>query len=93
MLKLSRNIFFKNKLYKKKYSKNILIVKKEFLQLKKDYEESKIPLLFTFEKNYKLNYSKKLITILKNHNNIILIGMGGSILGARAIYSFLKKKN
>ena len=49
MLKLSRNIFFKNKLYKKKYSKNILIVKKEFLQLKKDYEESKIPLLSTFE--------------------------------------------
>lgn len=92
MFKLSRNIFFKNKLCKQKYSKNILKVKKEFLQLKKDYKENKIPLLSTFERNYEFSYSKKFVKTLKHFNNIILVGMGGSILGSRAIYSFLKKK-
>lgn len=93
MVRLSKNIFFKNKLIKKIYSRNILEIKKEFLKLKKNYKENKIPLLSSFEKNYKLNYSKKLIKTLKNNNNIILVGMGGSILGAKTIYSFFKKKN
>ena len=89
---LIKTILFKNNLIKKIKSKNIFKTKKEFLKLKEDYEKKKIPLLTSFEKNYKLNYSKKLVKILRKKKNIILVGMGGSILGAKALYSFLKHK-
>ena len=42
--------------------------------------------------NYKDAYTKKLILKLKKYKLINLIGMGGSILGAKAIYSFLQPK-
>jgi len=88
---LIKTILFKNNLIKKIKSKNILKTKKKFLELKKDYKKKKIPLLTSFEKNYKLGYSKKLVKSLRK-KNIILVGMGGSILGAKALYSFLKRK-
>ena len=53
-------------------------------------------ILFSMNKNYKNSFSKKLILKFKTKNNINLIGMGGSSLGAKAIYNFLKnskKKN
>jgi len=89
---LIKTILFKNNLIKKIKSKNILKTKKKFLELKKDYNKKRIPLLASFEKNYKLGYSKKLVKVLKKRKNIILVGMGGSILGAKALYSFLKQK-
>ena len=89
---LVKNILFKNNLTKIRNTTNILGAKKKFSELKKNYEENRIPLLSSFEKNYKFNYSKKLIKFFKKDENIILVGMGGSILGAKAIYSFLKKK-
>jgi glucose-6-phosphate isomerase len=79
-------------LIKKIKSKNILKTKKKFWELKKDYKEKKIALLTSFEKNYKLSYSKKLVKVLRKKKNIILVGMGGSILGAKVLYSFLKRK-
>jgi len=93
---LVKTIFFKNNLIKKIKSKNIYKTKKKFLSLIKDYKDNKIPLLASYEKNYKPNYSTKLIGILRKKKNIILVGMGGAILGAKAIYSFLRqniKKN
>ena len=89
---LIKTILFKNNLIKKIKSKNILKTKKKFLELKKDYKKKKIPLLTSFEKNYKLGYSKKLVKVLRKNKNIILVGMGGSILGAKALYSFLRRK-
>ena len=89
---LIKTILFKNNLIKKIKSKNILKTKKKFLELKEDYKKKKIPLLTSFEKNYKLGYSKKLVKVLRKNKNIILVGMGGSILGAKALYSFLKRK-
>ena len=89
---LIKTILFKNNLIKKIKSKNILKTKKKFLELKKDYKKKKIPLLTSFEKNYKLDYSKKLVKVLRKNKNIILVGMGGSILGAKALYSFLRRK-
>ncbi|MBD1156948.1 glucose-6-phosphate isomerase [Pelagibacterales bacterium SAG-MED20] len=41
---------------------------------------------------YKNNYNKKIISKFKKHTPIRIIGMGGSILGAEAIYYFLKNK-
>ena len=89
---LIKTILFKNNLIKKIKSKNIFKTKKKFWELKKDYKEKKIILLTSFEKNYKLSYSKKLVKVLRKKKNIILVGMGGSVLGAKALYSFLKKK-
>jgi len=89
---LIKTILFKNNLIKKIKSKNILKTKEKFWELKKDYKEKKIPLLASFEKNYKLSYSKKLVKVLRKKKNIILVGMGGSILGAKALYLFLKRK-
>ena len=43
-------------------------------------------------KDYKDSYGKKLILKLKKIDHITLIGMGGSILGAKSIYKFLKPK-
>ena len=42
--------------------------------------------------NYENNFSRKLIAKLKRFKDIIIIGMGGSILGSKAIYNFLNKK-
>ena len=89
---LIKTILFKNNLIKKINSKNFFKTKEKFLELKKDYKMKKIPLLTSFEKNYKFDYSKKLVRFLKKRENIILVGMGGSILGAKALYSFLKRK-
>ena len=57
---LIKTILFKNNLIKKIKTKNIFKTKKKFLELKKDYKEEKIILLTSFEKKYKLGYSKKL---------------------------------
>ena len=89
---LIKTILFKNNLIEKIKSKNILKTKKKFFELKKYYKEKKIPLLASFEKNYRLGYSKKLVKVLRKRKNIILVGMGGSILGAKALYSFFKGK-
>ena len=89
---LIKTVFFKNNLIKQIKSKDILNTNKKFLELKKDYQKNKIPLLTSFEKNYKLSYSKQLVKILRKKKNIILVGMGGSILGTKALYSFLKQK-
>jgi glucose-6-phosphate isomerase len=68
--------------------KNNKIIKKDFLNLLKNQ-----PLLFeTLKPNYKYSYSNKKISKYKKISNIRIIGMGGSILGAEAIYNFLKEK-
>ena len=64
------------------------IIKKDLLNLLR-----KQPKLFeTLKTNYKYSYSKKIISKYKKFSNIRVIGMGGSVLGAEAIYDFLKSK-
>ena len=46
----------------------------------------------SLKNDYKNSYDKKSILRLKKFDRIKLIGMGGSILGSRAIYDFLKPK-
>ena len=78
------NIIFKNFLTIKKNIK----IKKYFKNLIK----SEPKFFDTFKPNYKYSYSKKLILKYKKFSNLRIIGMGGSILAAEAIYDFLKKK-
>ena len=49
-------------------------------------------LLNSFSNNPKYNFSFKKIKKFRRFNTVVMIGMGGSILGSKAIYSFLKKK-
>ena len=80
---LTSSIKFKN--FKNIKSKKIKNFKKE-----KWFNE--IQLLESLKKNYKYSYSKNQIYKLKKAKNYRLIGMGGSTLGAEAIYQFLKHK-
>ena len=81
---LTKNINFKNFSIKS----NTLKVKKNFKILLKQ----NLKIINSFKNSYKYTYKKKLILELRKFSNIRIIGMGGSILGAEAIYEFLKDK-
>ncbi len=77
-----------NNILLKSFSRNIAenkIKKKLKLILKE-----KSQLFKSMSKDYIDNYNPKKIKNISKKNNIRLIGMGGSILGSQAIYSFLK---
>ena len=85
-----KNIKFKNFVLKKKFNKN-----KKILNIYKDIIKEKNEIILSLDKKYKDTFSKKIIKKFKKINHILVIGMGGSILGAKAIYNFLnssKKK-
>tara|TARA_B100000959_G_scaffold271341_1_gene319367 strand:+ start:82 stop:738 length:657 start_codon:yes stop_codon:yes gene_type:complete len=80
---LTSNIKFKNF--------NITKIKK-IKNFKKEKWFKRIKLLESLKINYRYNYSKNLIKKISKNKNFRLIGMGGSTLGAEAIYQFLKHK-
>ncbi len=85
---LSKNIKFKNFSKKKKN----LPDNKNFKILKKNYKNKKLKILQILSNEYKKSYNKKILNKYKNFQNYKIIGMGGSILGIKAIYQFLKHK-
>ncbi|MBA1338474.1 MAG: glucose-6-phosphate isomerase [Pelagibacterales bacterium] len=90
---LKEDAFFKNYFNNsKKYNSNFKKTKKIFNSLLIDFRNNKVPLLESCEKNYNFSFSKKTVKKFSKYQNIIVIGMGGSILGTKSIYSFLKKK-
>ena len=90
---LKKSNFFKSYfINSSKYYKNIIKTKKIFNSFLIDLENSNIPLLGSFEKDYEFNFSTKTVKKFSKFKNIVIIGMGGSILGTKSIYSFLKKK-
>ena len=91
MLKKS-SIFKSYFINSRKYYKNIIRTKKVFNSFLIDLENGNIPLLGSFEKDYEFNFSTEAVKKFSKFKNIIIIGMGGSILGTKSIYSFLKKK-
>ena len=48
--------------------------------------------LNVLDKNFKFNFLVKDFNRFKNFKKIVILGMGGSILGANSIYSFLEEK-
>ncbi len=83
-MKISKNIFyksFKRKTDNKKISKLFKHLIKENNQILKSLAD-----------NYPNKFTKKKIMSLKKFNDINLIGMGGSILGSKSIYNFLRKR-
>jgi len=84
-----KNIKFKNfDLKKKNFNK-----KKQISDIYKNLIKEKNEVILSLDKSYKNAFSKKIVKKLKKINSILLIGMGGSILGTKAIYKFLNPKN
>ena len=81
---ITKNINFKNFQIKK----NLLKVKKDLKLLLKENNT----VLKSLSNSYKNTYKVKMIQKFKNRDNIRIIGMGGSILGAESIYDFLNDK-
>ena len=89
---LKKNNFFKSYFTNsKKYKINLQKTQKIYNSLLLDIKEDKIPLLKTFEKNYELDYSKDTVKRFSKYKNIIIIGMGGSILGTKHLFLFQEK--
>jgi len=81
---ITRNILFKN--FNKKYSSSVNS-KLRFI-LSKNNE-----IINSLKSSYRYSYSKKFVDEYKKNFSILrIIGMGGSILGTKAIFSFLEKK-
>ena len=90
---LYKDNFFKNFSNKSKlFRYSLKKTKKAFKSFHDDLNNHRIPLLECYEKDYKFNFSSSIIKKFSKYQNIIVIGMGGSILGTKSIYSFFKKK-
>ena len=66
--------------------------KSELNKLKKLEWLKKFKFLLSFTKDYQYTYSKENIKKFKKFDNYKIIGMGGSVLGSKAIYEFLCHK-
>ena len=78
-----KNFSNKKKLLNKKRLANLFNFKILF---------QKYPLLKSLTNNYSYSYKKKDLKNLKKYTEFNLVGMGGSVLGAQAIYDFLEHK-
>ena len=88
-----KEIIFQNYLYNsKQYKINIKKTKKILSALIIDLKRSEIPLLDSYKENCHFDFTNQLINKYSKYKNIIIFGMGGSILGAKSIFSFFKKK-
>ena len=81
---LSRNIYFQN--FKKKINNKSIHKTLQNILINKNL------VLDSLSKNYKDSYSKKSILKFKKFQKFMIIGMGGSILGTKSIFNFLKDK-
>ena len=84
---LTKNINFNNFQYKQKNN-----IKNIFDDIKKNYFFEKEQLFLSLSDQYKYSFDLKKISKLKKFSIYRIIGMGGSALGAEAIYNFLKFK-
>jgi len=90
---LKKENFFKSYFNgSEKHNKNLHKTKKIFNSFILELKNNSIPLLQSYEQSYKYDFSLATIKKFSKYKNIIIIGMGGSILGTKSIYSFLKKK-
>jgi len=90
---LKKDNFFKSYFMNlRKYNENLKKTKKIFNSFLVDLKNNQIPLLESYEKNYAFDFSTTIVKKFSKYKNIIVIGMGGSILGTKSIYTFFKKK-
>ena len=74
---LKKDNFFKSYFIKSnKYNQNLKKTKKVFNSFLIDLESNKIPLLESYKKSYKFDFSLETIKKFSTYKNIIIIGMG-----------------
>ena len=78
-----KNKYFNNRLFRS--------FNKVFSEISKDVSNPK-KTLNVLSKNFNFSFKKKDLVRFKKYKTIAIIGMGGSILGAEAIYNFLELK-
>ena len=90
---LNKNIFFNNFFFKsKKFDQNLKKTQNFFNSFLLELKNFEIPILECYKKDYTFDFSSITVRKFSKYKNIVVIGMGGSILGAKSIYSFLKMK-
>ena len=90
---LKKNNFFKGYFTNSgKYNNNLQKTRKIFNSFVVDIKNNQIPLLESYEKNYEFDFSTTMVSKFSKYKNIIVMGMGGSILGTKSIYTFLREK-
>ena len=88
---IKKDNFFKGHFYNsKKYNKNFKKTKSVFSDFMLEVQNGDTPFLESLKKEYKLNFTPQIIKKFSKYKNIIIIGIGGSILGTKSIYSFFK---
>ncbi len=90
----SKNISFERNFPKHKFKSKKNINKKFISDSLKNVKNTplKKDTFDLFKKNFKLNLDLTELNKYRKYQRIIIIGMGGSILGAQAAYNFLNKK-
>ena len=94
-MKIKKKIYYKNFIQNNfSYNNNSKFIKKYDTIIKKiavnlDTNEDTF---HSLSKNFKYNFNFEDLKKFKSFDEVVIIGMGGSILGAEAIYYFLKKK-
>jgi glucose-6-phosphate isomerase len=94
--KNKKNFQLENNIHKNYYKKNLY--KKDKIKVDKFIKDIYFSLdnkknnFHTLSKKFILDFDKKNLKKYIKYKTVILIGMGGSVLGAHAIYSFLNHK-
>ena len=96
MKNLKKNIIYRNNiqkahLRKKTIAKHKSRVTKAINHINKNINLKKNTLHY-LSKDFKLNFINSELKKYKKFKNVLVVGMGGSILGIEAIYYFLKNK-
>ena len=93
---MNKNINLKNKINSSYFNKNLYL--KDKIKLTKFINEilssldKKKNIFYMFSKKFIFNFKYAELSKFKKYKSVILIGMGGSSLGAEAIYSFFNDK-
>ena len=87
---IKNNIYSKylNKKLSSKFNKKYLKIKKEI----SDQIDEPESVYNIFSKNFRFNFKIRDLKKFIKYKNIVIIGMGGSILGSHAIFKFLEQK-
>jgi glucose-6-phosphate isomerase len=93
---MKKNIIIKENISNNFYDKKLQKKNKSFLlkilsQIEKDINKKK-NIFHLLSKKYFFNFKKSNLKKFKKFKSIVIIGMGGSILGSKAIYSFLENR-
>jgi glucose-6-phosphate isomerase len=95
-VKKKENLIFKNHipslLFKKlKINKTEKLISKTVENIIKNIDKEE-NIFHSFSKQFKFSFKEKELAKYDRFKNIVIVGMGGSILGSKAIYYFLKHK-